>query len=242
MSYPVLIKPAVSVGARGITFCHSREELLGKYAGVEGHFGECMVQEFVPQTGIQYKTAFILGASQELLAGIVYSKLRYYPATGGSSTLNQSVHRPDILEAGLRVARELKWVGPCDCDFITDPRDNVPKIMEINPRLSDTYKMTAVAGMDWTKIIYQIATGRAPVSQLEYKADRYLRFLFGDIMWFLTTRGNRWKTRPSFFNFFHSNTTLLMTGTGDLGPMMGYILENIEVLWNKQAREFRFRR
>lgn len=240
--YPVLIKPSISVGARGLTLCNCAEQLLEKFAEVESHYGQCFVQEFVPQGGIQYKTAFILGHSQELLAGIVYAKLRYYPINGGSSTLNKSVHRPDILEAGLKVARELNWVGPCDCDFITDPRDGVPKLMEINPRLSDTYKMTSVTGMDWTKIIYQLAKGEKPQPQLDYEADRYLRFIFGDIMWFLKAKGQRLKTKPSFFSFFRSDTNYLMMGTRDLGPMAGYILENMEILWNKDARQFRLNR
>lgn len=241
INYPVLIKPAISVGARGLVLCNCAGELLEKYPKTEADYGECFVQEFVPQTGIQYKTAFILGHSQELLAGIVYAKLRYYPPNGGSSTLNKSVYRPDIMEYGLKVARELKWVGPCDCDFITDPRDNVPKLMEINPRLSDTFKMTVVAGMDWTKIIYQMAKGQKPEPQLEYEKDKYLRFLFGDIMWFLKAKKQRWNTSPSFFSFFRADTTYLMTGKRDLGPIRGYILENMSMLWDREAREFKLR-
>lgn len=239
--YPCLVKPAISVGARGITYCHSPEELLHSFPKIEAAFGESSVQEFVPQTGTQYKTAFILGYSQELLAAIVYSKIRYYPPNGGSSTLNMSVHRPDILESALKVARELQWVGPCDCDYITDPRDNVPKLMEINPRLSDTFKMTAVVGMDWTKIIYQLAMGQEPLPQLEYPAGKYLRFLFGDCMWFLKARDQRWHARPSFLSFFRPDTSYLMTGTKDWGPFLGYTLENLSMLWDKQARQYRLR-
>jgi len=240
--FPVLIKPAVSVGARGITYCYSAEELVEKLPKVERHFGDCLVQEFVPQTGTQYKCAIIIDACQELLAGIVYAKLRYYPVNGGSSTLNKTVERSELMDFALKVAKELKWFGTCDFDFITDPRDNVIKLMEINPRFSDTYKMTAVAGQDMTKIIYQLAKGQKPVPQLQYQKDRYMRFLFGDAMWFLKAGGQRFKTKPSFFDFFRSDTSFLMTGTNDLGPMLGYVLENLSMLWDKQSREFRLRR
>jgi len=241
VEYPVLIKPAISVGARGLTYCDSPEQLIEKFPKVEARYGRSFIQEFIPQDGMQYKTAFILDHSQELLAAIVYAKLRYYPVNGGSSTLNKSVHRPDILESGYKVARKLKWIGPCDCDFITDPRDNVPKLMEINPRLSDTYKMTVITGMDWTKIIYQMAKGEKPEPQLEYQKDKYLRFLFGDCMWFLKAGKKRWKAEPSFFSFIRPDTTYLMTGKHDLGPVLGYILENTSLLWDKEAREFRLR-
>jgi len=46
--------------------------------------------------------------------------------------LNKTVHRPDILEFALKVLREMKWVGFCDFDFISDPRDEVVKLA-INP-------------------------------------------------------------------------------------------------------------
>ncbi|MBN2210655.1 MAG: ATP-grasp domain-containing protein [Sedimentisphaerales bacterium] len=242
VSYPVLIKPSVSVGARGISFCHNDLELQSKFPTIEDKFGRSFIQEFIPQTGMQYKTAFILGPHQETLAGIVYAKLRYYPVNGGSSTLNQSVHQPDILKAGLKVAKHLKWVGPCDCDFITDPRDNTPKLMEINPRFSDTYKMVQVTGMDWIKILYELSLDHNPRPQLEYKPDCYLRFIFGDLMWFLKSGSQRWSAKPSFFNVFQPNTRLLMAGTNDWGPFMGYILDNLSVLLDKKSRQFRFQR
>lgn len=242
VSYPVLIKPAVTVGARGLTYCYSAQDLFDKLPKIEADYGESFVQELIPQTGTQYKCALIVDNSGELLSGVVYAKLRYYPVDGGSSTLNKTVHRPDILQSSLNVARELGWVGTCDFDYITDPRDNSAKLMEINPRFSDTVKMTAVAGQDMTKIMYQLAKGQKPATQLEYQKDKYMRFLFGDMMWFLTTKDNRWKAKPSFFDFFRSDTTYLMTGTKDWGPFMGYLLENISILWDKKARQFRLRR
>lgn len=240
--YPVLIKPSVTVGARGLTYCQSADELLDKFPKIQAGYGECFVQEFIPQTGTQYKCAIVVGYKQELLSAIAYAKLRYYPPNGGSSTLNKSVCRPDIIQSSLNMAQYLKWVGPCDFDYITDPRDNVTKLMEINPRLSDTYKMASVAGLDMTRIIYQLAVGQTPQPQLDYQKDKYLRFIFGDIMWFLTSGPNRWKAKPSFFDFFRRDTTELMTGNRDLGPVLGYFLENISILWDKEARQFRLKR
>lgn len=242
VTYPVLIKPSVSVGARGLTYCHSAQELLDKFPKTEAGYGECSIQEFIPQTATQYKCAIVVDHNQELLCGIVYAKLRYYPVKGGSSTLDKTVYRPDIMQSSLNVARRLKWFGPCDFDYITDPRDNVAKLMEINPRLSDTYKMAAVAGLDMTRIIYQLAMGQTPQPQLDYQKDKYLRFIFGDIMWFLSSGSSRWKAHPCFFDFFRPDTAYLMTGTRDLGPMLGYFLENISILWDKEARQFRLRR
>jgi D-aspartate ligase len=242
VSYPVLIKPTIGVGARGITSCASAAELMTWFPEVEAKYGESFVQEFIPHTGTQYKCPFVLDHSQRLLAAIVYAKLRYYPVQGGSSTLNKTVHYPEILEHSVRVGQHLKWVGPCDIDWIFDPRDKTPKAMEINPRFTDTFKMTVVAGQNMTRIVYQLANGESPEPQLEYEKNRYLRFIFGDLLWFLAAKGQRWHAKPSFFDFFRSDTTYLMTGRHDLAPMIGYILENLSILWDKEARSYRLRR
>lgn len=241
VDYPVLIKPALSAGARGMTFCQTSDELLEKYPLIEADFGECFVQEFVPQTGLQYKVDAILDRSQKLLAGVVYSKLRYYPVSGGSSVLNKTEHRPDILDSAIKVLKELKWVGFCDFDFITDPRDNVVKLIEINPRFPESYRTTVAAGVDMTKIIYQLAMGQQPEPQLEYDEGKYTRFLFGDIMWFVTTKKGRWNAKPSFFKFLSSDMKYQLLRAKDPGPIVGYFMENLSMLWDKDMRNSRLR-
>ncbi len=238
---PVLIKPALSVGARGMTFCQSSNDLLEKHSLIEADFGECFVQEFVPQTGLQYKVDAVLDRSQKLLAGVVYSKLRYYPVTGGSSVLNKTEHRPDILDSAIKVLKELKWVGFCDFDFITDPRDNVVKLIEINPRFPESYRATVSAGVDMTKIMYQLAVGQEPEAQLEYDEGKYTRFLFGDLLWFLTTPGGRWNAKPSFFKFWDPDLKYQLLRARDPGPIVGYFMENLSMLWDKDLRNSRLR-
>ncbi|PKL50531.1 MAG: hypothetical protein CVV39_01345 [Planctomycetes bacterium HGW-Planctomycetes-1] len=239
--YPNLIKPAIGVGSRGFILCKTRQELLDSFEENQKIYGRCFVQEFVPQTGLQYKVDAIFDKFQNLLAGVVYAKLRYYPADGGSSVLNKTEKRPDILTSALKVMKELNWVGFCDFDFITDPRDNVVKLMEINPRYPESYRATVAAGVDMTKIIYQLAEGQNPQPQLDYLENRYTRFLFGDIMWFLTTKQNRWTAKPSFFSFFRKDMNYQLLRANDFGPIYGYIISNLSMLWDKEHREFRLR-
>ena len=239
--YPVLIKPAISVGARGITFCNNGNEVINDFKKIEAQYGQSFIQEYVPQTGKQYKVDAVMDENQILYTGVVYSKLRYYPPNGGSSVLNKTTHRPDILESALKVLREIKWIGFCDFDFITDPHDGVVKLMEINPRFPESYRATVAAGIDMTKIIYQLAIGQKPEKQLEYREGQYNRFLFGDIMWFLKTKENRFSAKPNFFNFFGKDTYYQLIRKNDLGPIPGYIMENTEMLWSRKLRKQRLR-
>jgi predicted ATP-grasp superfamily ATP-dependent carboligase len=240
-NYPVLIKPAISAGARGIIFCNNKENILKEFYQVQNQYGQSYIQEYVPQTSIQYKVDAVMDENQNLYTGVVYSKLRYYPPDGGSSVLNKTEHRPDILRQAVSVMKELKWVGLCDFDFITDPRDEIVRLMEINPRFPESYRTTVAAGVDMSKIIYQLAMGEKPEKQLEYKENQYCRFLFGDIMWFLKTKENRFKVKPSFFSFFRKDTYYQLIRKNDLGPIIGYIMENLEMIWNSKLRKQRLR-
>ena len=240
-SYPVLIKPAISAGARGIVVCKNAQDIRRHYPAIQEGYGECFIQDFVPQQGAQYKVDAVMDAHQNSLAGVVYEKLRYYPPQGGSSVLNKTVHRPDILDAAVRVMKQLEWVGLCDFDFIQDPRDGVVKLMEINPRFPESFRATVAAGVDMTKILYQLATDQIPDKQLEYRANQYNRFLMGDLMWFLKTKEKRLRAKPSFFRFWGKGMYYQLIRKNDLGPIWGYLLENLEMVWNKKLRQERLR-
>lgn len=241
VDYPVLVKPAVANGARGITFVYDKEELIEKYAQVSEAFGRTFVQEFVPHDGLQYKVDLILDERGVLLAGVVYSKIRYYPPSGGSSVLNESVHRPDILAYATKIAQSMNWYGLCDFDFIQDVRDNQPKIMEINPRFPESFRMCEAAGVDFPEILHRMASGESMEPVRDYHAGRYLRFLPGDMLWFMTVGRKRWLSRPSFFDFFNPRTTYQICSTRDVGPIVGYLVENLRVALDPREREHRFR-
>ncbi len=241
VEYPVLVKPAVANGARGIHYVHDQGELIRTYDEVFRAFGRTFVQELIPHTGMQYKADIILDRDGTLLAGVAYNKIRYYPPAGGSSVLNKSVRYPELLDHAARLARGIGWFGMCDFDFIHDVRDNAPKIMEINPRFPESFRMCAIAGVDFPEILHRMACGEKVRPVLEYKTDRYLRFLAGDALWFLTTRGQRFRTRPSFFNFFDPSTTDNLWSLRDPGPMIGYLLENGLIMLNARERAFRYR-
>ena len=238
--YPCLIKPAISAGARGITVVRSAEELLGSFAAVDSQFGRAFVQDFVPQTGMQYKVDMVVGKNVRPLAAVAYEKRWYYPPSGGSSVLNRSVSRPDIICLAARVLTELGWYGFCDFDFIEDPRDGVVKLMEINPRYPESLRVVYAAGVDVGEIAFQLAHDREPPPQLGYQVDRWARFLPGDLLWFLASP-DRWRHWRQFVDFFSPKVQYQLGSACDPGPLIGYLLENLVVLFNRKQRAARFR-
>jgi D-aspartate ligase len=241
VTYPVLIKPAFSNGARGICYPKNKQEMIERYDKTTSIFGASFVQEFIPQEGMQYKVELLLDRDGTVLGSFAYEKIRYYPPTGGSSTLNKSIYYPELVDLSIRMARGIGWYGMCDFDFIYDIRDKQPKLMEINPRITDTIRLANYAGIDFFNMLYKMASGKKVEPVTSYRTDLYMRFLPGEFMWFLKTKGERFGARPSFFNFFGNNVRYLVTNISDLGPLMGYLLDNITVLCKAKERNFLLR-
>lgn len=219
--FPVVLKPCVSNGARGISYPGSAAELGAEYGLARRRFGPCIVQEFIPHSGMQYKAEVLLDREGRPIAGGVYDKPRYYPPTGGSSTLNSTVRRPDILETATKFLTGIGWWGMGDCDFIQDPRDGVVKLMEVNPRFTRSIRILVWAGLDFPWLLYQVALGGSPGHQFEYREGLFMRYLFSDVVWFLRSP-ERFRARPSFFWFWGSNLRDEIFSWKDPGPWLGY--------------------
>jgi len=241
ISYPVLVKPNISSGARGICLVNKKEDLERTYRNVRAEYGECHIQEYIPKGGLQYKADLFLDSNRELKAAIVYSKLRYFPINGGSSLINRSVRKPEIIENAYKVLMAIDWCGFADFDFITDPRDGTPKLIEINPRIPASFRITLASGIDFPYMIAKLAMGEDIPAVVGYQLDVYLRYFTLDILWFLQSP-ERFRAEPSFFKFFGKNLHDQIISLRDPGPILGFCLENFIALFNGNSRKRRYSR
>jgi len=239
--FPLLVKPNISDGARGITMVEDPAALDSTYRAVTARWGPCHLQEWIPEGGGQLKADMIVGRDGRLLAAFVCRKIRYYPVKGGSSTLIVSEHDESIVDSMRRLAGEMKWYGFADFDLIVDPRDGVAKLMECNPRFPESLAVNIFAGADFPWCLYQLASG-APADPIEgYAPGRYARFLVGDIMWFLGSP-NRWRAAPNFFRFFGRDMTYYVEKAADPGPIACYVIEAIMTVLSPRRMAYRFGR
>jgi predicted ATP-grasp superfamily ATP-dependent carboligase len=239
LTYPVVLKPNTSDGARGISYPKNSEELKTFYQKTVADFGPCHIQEFIPHAGMQYKAELLLDRNSEVKAWCVYNKLRYYPPTGGSSTLNSTVSRRDILESAAKILKELNWYGMGDCDFIEDPRDGKAKLMEINPRFTRSIKICVLAGVDFPYLLYKTALDESVPSVLDYRNGVYLRYLPADIAWFLKSK-DRFNARPSFFWFIGKNLSDEIISLNNPGPAIAYCFAKLCARFDSKQQHYNF--
>ena len=198
---PAVVKPVHSSGSRGLRYATSPEDLRDAFRSVLDAYGPPLVQERIPE-GPGVGAALLFGPDHEPLAGFTYKRLREYPVQGGPSTLRESTHDPELLEMAIRMLKGLDWYGVAMVEFKVDPRDGVPKLMEINPRFWGSLELASASGVDFPWLLYQVATGRTVEPCFDYPAGVRCRWLVpGDILHFIANP-DRFHMRPSFFSFF----------------------------------------
>lgn len=224
LEYPICIKPRTGFSAVGFRKIQNPDDLEHVIAATKVKYGNPLIQEYIPQTDLQYKAEIFVDKHGEIKSCCIFSKLRWYPIAGGSSTLNMTVHRPDIQESCEKLLKAIKWRGYADIDLIQDPRDGVAKIMEINPRITGSVKICYACGVNFSRQIVQDYLGMKVTPYLFYQEGKYLRYLHTDILWFIKS-SNRLKCKPSWFDF--RNSVDQIWSIKDPLPWFTYTLANI---------------
>jgi len=235
VEYPVLVKPRISHGAMGIAKVPAREDLAATFQRISSAHGPAIVQEFVPQSDRQFKAQLFRGPEGGLHAAVVFSKLRYFPVTGGTSSLNRTVDRPDIIESATRLLDALGWEGYADLDYIQDPRDATAKVMEINPRVTGSVKIAFEAGVDFADLLVRHALGDPLPDYLDYRVGLDMRYLPLDILWFLRSP-DRFRADPSWFRFFGRDLCYQVLSLRDPGPFLALAMGGIAKLLSPEVR------
>ncbi|SEA85038.1 Predicted ATP-dependent carboligase, ATP-grasp superfamily [Alistipes timonensis JC136] len=235
VGYPCLIKPNLGAGAKGIKIIHSRENFERYYQTTVQKFGASCIQEFIPQTGTQYKVQLYRSESGAIVASSVYEKSRYYPLDGGTSTCNLTIERPDLVGLYARVLDYLDWVGMADFDCIEDPRDGIVKLMEINPRVPGTIKASFISGVNFAEVMVDRALGNGYKSY-RYMPGKILRNFATELLWFYKS-GDRFHTRPNWFRFFGKNVYYADGAWSDPLPMIAGFLGGIKKLASADFRK-----
>ncbi len=232
--YPLLIKPRISSGSRGIIYVKNRAELAASYLKVHESYPLPIIQECIPSSGDAYGVGLLLNFKSEVRASFVYKRLRSYPVSGGPSTLRESVKRDDIRGIAESLLSSLKWTGIAHAEFKIDPRDKKPKLLEVNPRFWGSLELAVTAGVDFPYLLYLLAINGDVEPVINYKEGAQCRWLIpGDILHFLKNP-DRWNLRPSFFNFNIKDDIISLT---DPLPIIGRVSSALTFLYDKEMRK-----
>lgn len=237
LSFPLLIKPNITCGARGMTLVQNYSELQETFPKIQVEYGDCHLQKYVKQGGAQVEVQLYINERKELVNSSVIYKYRWYPEKGGSSCCAVSVKNDKIVAILYDLLKTIGWVGFADFDTIEDPDTGELLIMELNPRVPACVKTAIVSGVNWGQIIVDGYLGN-PQKKYEYKTGEILRHFGFETLWFLKSP-NRWKMKPSYFKFFgkHLHYQDMSDWTDPMPFIRGTIRNVIKVLsHNEKAK------
>jgi predicted ATP-grasp superfamily ATP-dependent carboligase len=239
---PAVIKPRISSGSFGIVYVKRQEDLIPSYQSVHGQYPFPIIQEWIPDGEGTFGLSALFDEASNIKAAFVHKKLRMYPVQGGPSTLREGVEHPQIMELGLSLLKSLNWVGVGMVEFKVDPRDGIPKLMELNPRFWGSLQLAIVSGVDFPYLILKMARRESFEPILNYTVGKRCRWLLlGDILHFLNNP-HRFHLHPSFFKFFDPNTSYDIISKDDPFPVIGSAATFFTFLYDPEMKRFLERR
>lgn len=234
LTFPMVVKPRKSHGAIGFKRFDTKKTLKDYLASINECISDHVIQEYIPQTGMQYEVAMFLDNNNCVKTALCFSKNRWYPVTGGSSTLNITVEEPEIIDNCSRLLKEIGWRGCADIDLIHDPRDGIAKVMEINPRTSASVKILFISGINVARQIVELVLGEEVSEYLKYEEGIRLRCIHTDLLWFIRSP-DRFRSKPSWFSM--KNTHDQIFAMDDPIPFLTFSIQG--VLKRKQEMDKR---
>jgi carbamoyl-phosphate synthase large subunit len=126
LGLPVLSKPRLGRGGRGVRLLRTAEELEAAPAA------DVVWQEFAP--GEEYDVNLFLERSGALRAAVVLRKTALRDGLTGNAAGVERVEHRAVRDEAIRAARALELAGPLDVD-VRLRRDGAPVVLEINARL-----------------------------------------------------------------------------------------------------------
>lgn len=237
IGYPVVIKPVRSSGSRGIAIVDSPELFYDTFVKVHEQYPFPLLQSFIKAKD-KYDVCLIYNKKGECKAGFVQKEIRNYPEGIGPSTVQQSFHRPDILQEALKIMNFIPWTGVVELEFLVDDEEKNIVFMEINPRFWASVETAVLSGVDFPWLYTEVArTGDCPLVE-EYVVGKTVRWFWpGDLLYYLTAK-NKKNQIPGFFAGKRKGVTDDIYRSGDPLPVMGVWLQSIYTIVRKERRDF----
>jgi carbamoyl-phosphate synthase large subunit len=126
LGLPILQKPRIGRGGRGVRVFHVASELPA--VGPD----ETIWQEFIP--GEEFDVNLFVCPGMEPDVAVVLRKTALRDGETGNAAGVVRVDRPEVRDAARRAVRALGLIGPLDVD-VRLRRDGSPAVLEINARL-----------------------------------------------------------------------------------------------------------
>ena len=221
IGYPVIVRPAFTLGGSGGGIAHNEEELLEiSENGLRlSPISQVLIEKSVAGwKEIEFEV--MRDASGNVIT--VCSMENFDPVgihTGDSIVIAPAVTLSDkeyqmLRSASLKIINELKIEGGCNCQFALDPDSFRYAVIEVNPRVSRSSALASKAtGYPIAKVATKIAIGYR-LNEIENAVTKKTKACFEPALDYVVVKFPKWP----FDKFVYAKRTLgtQMKATGEV--------------------------
>lgn len=181
-SFPIMLKgidgrASLIRAGRKMFITKTKEELLGLYDKFETPSDpNYMLQEYIPgnEESIWMYNGYF-NAKSESLFGVTGKKIRQSPVYTGSTSLGICLKNKIVEETTKKLAKKIGYKGIIDIGYRFDKRDNEYKVLDINPRIGQTFRLFAATnGIDVARAAYFDLTNQPVPSSTVYEGRKWI--------------------------------------------------------------------
>ena len=200
VSFPLALKPRKGSGSRGFHKVDTKERLFELIESGEVKVEEYVIQEFIKEGETHRVSYTFIDNEGNVKTSLMAKSTRPYPLVVGTNSLFQSCQMPEITAQAEKLLKLMNWKGYASVCFIESDEDHIPKVMEINGRISASIKMSVLCGAHVVRQLMEMAYDM-PVTEYsrDYREDMRLRHFQADMMWFIKSP-TRFKCKPCWFS------------------------------------------
>ncbi len=223
--FPLACKPRKGSGSAGFKKVNSREELEQYIADGVIKVDEYVIQEYIEDIKYMVNCYVLMDNDHNPVFKVVVKTYRWYPINGGPGCFARTVDEPEAAESAAKLLSKMGWSGMAQVSFMFDGKDGIPKVGEINGRISAGIKICEYAGCNPVLHLLERAYGQ----EITHEGGRVpaglgLRYFHTDIMWLLK-HPKRFSAKPSWFDFTKSKDYIF--SWKDPVPFFSYAIEHV---------------
>jgi len=182
LKLPVVIKARINSGMqKGLRYAKNVDEAIVAYREMSGQksiegvreFYRPLIQEYIP--GKIYDALYYYH-NGNLVASLTQCREITIPLSGGPGVQNVTVKNRNLHEYGKILLDGLKWHGPAQVEVKLDPRDNLFKLLEINPKFWGTLDLSIKCGVNFPEMAVDLALNGEMKEKINRKFDQGIRY------------------------------------------------------------------
>lgn len=225
-SFPLALKPRKGSGSRGFYRADSKEALMKLIDSGKVVVEEYVIQEFIDEAEVHRVSYTFIDHEGNVKSSMIAKSTRPYPLVIGTNSLFESVDLPEIAAQAEKLLRLMGWRGYASVCFIESKKDGIPKVMEINGRISASLKTGIEAGLPLVRQILENAMGEQ-VTAAPKKLEYGLRVVHSQasVLWFIKSQ-DRFRKEPTS-NGNRKKRDVVFTWRDPI-PYLGYSIQCLQ--------------